>query len=821
MENLIRDIKHGVRSLLRDKGFAATVLLTLAICIAAYTATFAIVHSVLLRPLPGPNADAIVLMSNLYPKAGVTDQSVSSVPDYYDRLRVVTALEEQAMFQPVDTALEVNGTPEQVPGMAVTPSFFKLVGIPPARGRAFTTEEGEIGSERKVILSHALWQQIYGGDLSAMGRELRLGGTPFTIVGVMPRDFVFLNPEVRFWVPLAFTAQQKTEYHSNNWSHIGRLKPGATLAQVQAQINALNAANLERFPQWKDILTNAGFYTKVEPLQHMLVKDVEGALYLLWGGAVFVLLIGGLNIANLTLARWSVRGKEIATRLALGAGRAQLSRQLVVENVLVAGAGGIAGVLLGTALLRAAAAIGLDRFPRANEVRIDGAVILVALGLAVAVGVLVGLVPLASAFKVSLSGMLRDGGRAGTSGTRTHRLRQGLVGAEIGLAFVLLAGAGLLLASFRHLLEVDPGFMSKGVVTASTNASGSRYRGDADLRILMNRALDSIRRLPGVAAAGTTTAIPFGGNHDNSVILAEGHAMKPGESMISSRRLAVTPGYFETMNIALIRGRYFEDRDNEGAAPVVIVDEQLARHFWPNRDPIGQRMYRPQNAKEPTKTDANTRWYQVVGVVRSVRLEDLTGTGSGFGAYYFPYAQDPSRGYTFAVRTAGEAGAVAGAVRTAVARIDPELALFDVKTMDERTALSLSSRRTSLLLALAFGGLALFLSAVGIYGVLAYLVAQRRREIAIRVALGSTGAGVVRLVLREGLVLVAIGLAAGLAGAVALQKAVASQIYGVRPLDPLVIGGVTVLLGTIALAACALPARRATRVDPVEVLKEE
>jgi predicted permease len=446
----------------------------------------------------------------------------------------------------------------------------------------------------------------------------------------------------------------------------------------------------------------------------MLVKDVEGALYLLWGGAVFVLLIGGLNITNLALARWSVRGKEIATRLALGAGRAQLSRQLVVENVLVAGAGGIAGVLLGTALLRAVATIGLDRFPRAHEVRIDATVILVALGLAVAVGVLVGLVPIASAFKVNLSSMLRDGGRTGTSGTRTRRLRQGLVGAEIGLAFVLLAGAGLLLASFRHLLAVDPGFTSKGVVTASTNAPQSRYRGDGELRILMNRALDSIRRLPGVAAAGATTAIPFGENYNDSVILAEGHIMKPGESMISPRRLAVTPGYFETMNIPLVRGRYFEDRDNESAAPVVIVDERLARHFWPNRDPIGQRMYSPQNPKDPTKTDANTRWYQVVGVVRSVRLEDLAGTRSAFGAYYFPYAQDPSRGYTFAVRTAGEAGAVARMVRTAVVRIDPELALFDVKTMGERAALSMSSRRTSMMLALAFGGLALFLSAVGV-----------------------------------------------------------------------------------------------------------
>jgi predicted permease len=821
MENLIRDVKHGVRSLLRDKGFAATVLVTLAICIAAYTATFAVVHSVLLRPLPVPNASAIVLMSNLYPKAGVSDQTGSSAADYYDRLRVLKALEEQAMFQQRDVTMEVNGTPEQVPGMAVTPSFFKLVGIPPARGRAFTTEEGEIGRDHEVILSHALWQQLCGGDLSVIGRELRLGGAPYTIVGVMARDFTFLYPEVRFWIPLAFTAEQKSQYHNNNWCNIGRLKPGATLAQVQEQINALNAANLERLPEWREVLINAGFYTRVEPLQRMLVKGVEGALYLLWGGAVFVLLIGGLNIANLALARWSARSREIAMRLALGAGRARLARQLVVENVLVAGVGGGAGVLLGAALLRAVAMIGLDRFPRAYEVGIDGTVALVSLGLAVVVGVLVGLVPIASAFKLNLSGMLRDGGRSGTSGARIRRLRQGLVGAEIGLAFVLLAGAGLLLASFRHLLGVDPGFTSKGVVTASTYAPQSRYRNDGDLRVLMNQTLDSIRRLPGVAAAGATTTIPFGGNYNDSVILAEGHVMKPGESVVSPYNLVATPGYFEAMRIALIRGRYFEDRDNESAPPVVIVDERLARHFWPNRDPIGQRMYKPQNPQELTKTDANTRWYRVVGVVHSVRLEDLAGTRTAVGAYYFPYAQEPSGFFTLAVRTAGPPGPLARTVRTAVALIDPELALFDVKTMGERTALSMSSRRTSLMLALAFGGLALFLSAIGIYGVLAYLVAQRRREIAIRVALGSTGARVVRLVLREGLVLVAIGLAAGLAGAAALQKAVATQIYGVRPLDPLVIGGVTVLLGTIALVACAVPAWRAVQVDPVAVLKEE
>jgi predicted permease len=446
-------------------------------------------------------------------------------------------------------------------------------------------------------------------------------------------------------------------------------------------------------------------------------------------------------------------------------------------------------------------------------------VILVALGLAITVGGLIGLAPLVSVFKVNLSGMLHDGNRTGTSGARTRRLRQGLVGAEVGFAFVLLAGAGLLLASFRQLLAVNPGFTTNGVLTASTDAPSSKYRGDGELRALMNRTLESIRRLPGVAAAGATTAIPFGSNGINSVILAEGYTMKPGESVLSPRSLVVTPGYLETMKIALVRGRYFEDRDNETAPTVVIVDEQLARHFWPNRDPIGRRMYKVQNPD--MIVDANTRWYTVVGVVRSVRLEDLAGTRTAFGAYYFPYAQEPWRVYTFTVRTTSDPASLARTVRAAVARIDPELALFDVRTMGERAELSVSSRRTSMMLALAFGGLALFLSAIGIYGVLAYLVAQRRREIGIRVALGSTGAGIVRLVLREGMLLVAIGLAAGLAGTVALQHAVANQIYGVRPLDPLVLGSVAVLLGVIALVACAAPARRAVTVDPVRVLAEQ
>lgn len=821
MDTVLRDIRYGARSLGKNKGFAATVVLTLAVSIGANTATFAIVNSVLLRPLPLPGADAILIMSNLYPKAGASSDGHSSAGDYYDHLRDVTVFEQQAMFRFANQTAEINGTPEQISGMAATPSLFRLLRSTPALGRTFTDEEGEIGGEQKVILSDGLWRQLYGGDPTAVGRQLRLGGRPFTIVGVMAPDFVFINPEVRLWVPLAFTPEQKATHHNNNWYHIGRLKPGTRIEQAQAQVDAVNDANLVRFPQFKEILINAGFHTKVERLQDVLVKTVKPTLYLLWGGALFVLLIAGVNIANLSLARLNLRRKEFATRLALGAGQWQLTRQLVVESVLLALAGGLAGVALGATLLRALVVTGLRMLPRAGEIHVDGIAVLVALAMSVLVGILTALIPLAQFFRGNLNDALHEDSRTGTGGERARRVRQVLVVAQVGLAFVLLVGAGLLLVSFRRLLKVDPGFRIDGIVTASTSFPRSRYPGDGDLAAFINRALDAIRRIPSVTAAGATMSIPFSGNYSDSVILAEGYAMKPGESLISPRQVVVTAGYFETMNIGLVRGRYFDDHDSATSPPVVIVDERLARRFWPDRDPIGRRMYQPQNPNDLLKTDEHTRWLKVVGVVRSVRLEDLAGRGSPVGAYYFLYAQDPSRSVTFAIRTPSGAGAVAGAVRGQIAAIDRELALFDVKTMAERTELSLASRKTSMMLALGFGGLALFLSAVGLYGVLAYLVTQRRREIGIRVALGSTAAGIVRLVLREGLLLVGIGLVLGFAGAAALRKAVENEVYGVRPLDPLVIGSVVALLGAVALAACVLPARRATEVDPVIVLNDQ
>jgi predicted permease len=822
---MIRDIRFALRLLWKDRAFAATALLTLAVSIGANTAIFTIVNSVLLKPLPVPGSDRILLMSNQYPNAGtgLSDFTNSGAPDYYDRLRDVKVFEEQAMYNFPSQTIDINNTAQRVRGMSGTPSLFRLLHVRPALGRVFTGEEGEAGAEQKVILSDGLWRDLYNRDPSAIGRQLRLTGRSFTIVGVMPPGFLFIDPEVRFWIPLAFTPQQKSDdaRHGNAWVNIGRLKPGATIAQAQAQVNALNAANLERFPHLKQILINAGFRTKVEPLQDMLVRSVKGSLYLLWGGAAFVLLIGGVNIANLALARSNLRLKELATRMVLGAGCAQVARQLIVEGILLGVAAGAAGLAIGWGTLRALSAIGLDRLPRASEIHIDATVIGFVLAASVLVGALIGLVPVAHLFRLDLNAALREEGRTGTSGLQARSIRRGLVIAQVAFAFVLLTGAALLLVSFRRLLAVDPGFQAEGVMTAIVNVPRSSYAGDNEVRAFTNRALTAIRSVPGVTAAGATTIIPLGGDHSDSVILAEGYVMKPGESLVSPMQSIVTPGYFEAMNIRLLRGRFFEERDKENAPGAVIVDERLARKFWSGGDPIGKRMYRPTSAKDLLKIDQNTRWLTVIGVVRDVELEDLSGKRSVAGAYYFSQAQTPTRTYVFAIKTRADPAGVMRAVRAELARIDPALPLFDVRSMKERTELSLMSRRAAMLLAITFGFIAIFLAAVGIYGVLAYLVAQRTREIGIRIALGSTPAAIFKLVLREGVTLVSGGLVLGLLGTVALRRTLQNQAYGIEATDPLLISIAVVALGAIALAACYLPARRATRVDPAVVLSQQ
>jgi len=483
--------------------------------------------------------------------------------------------------------------------------------------------------------------------------------------------------------------------------------------------------------------------------------------------------------------------------------------------------GGMGGIFLGVGLLRTLSVVGLEHMPRAGEVHIDATVIFVSLGLSIAAGLFVGLFPLVSASKIGINDALHEDSRTGTTGKKTRSVRQLLVAAQIGFAFALLMGAALFLTSFRRLLQVDPGFRPEGVVTGSVSLPRSKYAKREDWRGFLNRALPTVRAIPGVTQAGATDVIPLSGSHNDQVVLAEGYQMKPGESILSPLFMDVSPGYFEAMGISMIKGRSFDERDNETAPRVVIVDEQLAQHFWPNSDPVGRRMFFPGSPQDLLKVDEHTTWLTVVGVARKLRYEHLEEKSGSVGAYYCPIAQDPDNNFTFALKAAGNPESAVRALRAEIFRLDPDLAVFDVHSMAERIDLSLAARKTSMLLANAFGGVALFLAMLGIYGVLAYLVAQRTREIGIRVALGSPRGNILKLVLREGLELVVVGLVLGIVGAASMQKAVASEIYGVRALDPLVLVSVTAVLVIVALAACAVPARRAMRVDPIIALRSE
>jgi predicted permease len=839
MDSLMHDLKVGLRLLWKDRSFTATVAVTLALCIGANVALFSVVNNVLLRPLPMPDSGRIAIIGNAYPRAGAANLRANAVPDYFDRLRETTAFQEQALYSGASVNIDQNGTPTRVRAMSVTPSFFRVLGVQPFLGRTFTDAEGEPGNQLKIVLSYGLWQSAFGGDASIVGRDVRIDGTTYTVVGVMPQDFVYQRPDVMLWRALAFTPIQKSDQtrHSNNFPQIARLKPGATFEQAQAEIDRLNAANLERFPQFKELVTNAGFHTVVRPLQHDMVRDVRTTLYLMWGGALFVLLIGCVNVANLALVRSRARLKELATRVALGARRGRIARQLITESLMLAVVASVAGLAVGWGALRLLGALNIQELPRGSEIRLDRATIAVTLAAGTLIGLVLGLIPSAAALPSSVTSMLREEGRSGTSGRGTRLLRRGLVVAQVAFAFVLLAGAGLLFSSFQRVLAVDPGFRPDHVLTGSVVLPRARFRENSSMINFLNESLQQIRALPGVEAAGTTGTMPLGGNYSNSVIFAEGYQMKPGESAIAPSNTSVSPGFFEAMGVELVAGRFFDDRDVAlpGAPPsafgtnqprVAIVDDRLARRFWPGQNPIGRRMFLPTDPNNLTAITPQTVFIDVVGVIKEMKLQSLTQEDEYVGAVYFPVlqamppAQAQGFGLNYAIRTSGDPAALGGALRQTIASLDRELALFDVLTMTERVDRSLVNRRSPVVLSLTFGAIALLLSAIGIYGVLAYVVTQRTREIGIRLALGSSGGRIFDLILREGLVLIAAGFALGAAGGLALRRSLESQLFQISATDPLVLTGAAVVLALVAVAACAVPARRATRIDPLTALAQ-
>jgi predicted permease len=710
------DLRAAWRYLRKQRGFSMAVVLTLAVCLGANAVVFAIINRGLLHPLAVPDPSRIMIMANQFPNSGVELGDASAPRNYYDQLKGVSAFESQALFGFTTHPIAFDGGGELVLGMTATPSLFRVLGVGPALGRAFTEEEGEPGAEQRVILSHALWQRLYAGDPAVVGRDVTFSGRPFTIVGVMPEGFSFWEPEVRFWVPLTLTPQQKQNAVNNNWYNIGRLAPGATREQAQQQVDSTNAAMLQEMPRLKVLMTEAGFHTTVTPLEDLLVRNVRGALYALWAGALFVLLIGAVNLANLALAQSHLRAREQALRMTLGAGRARVARLLAVEGLAVAVAGGVLGLALAAAVLRVIGALRVDRFLTLEGVGIDWTTAAVVLALALASGLVIALSSLAHVKRGNVGDLLRQDQRSGASGKKARTVRRTLIVAQVALAFVLLIGAMLLTATMRNLLTVDPGFARENIVTAAVdiNQAFPRYRDNVAVRAFVDGLLERLRGVPGVNSAGATTNIPLsGGRVGGQSIVVEGQQTSD-EPLVAPIWAQITPGFLETMKTRLKRGRYFDERDNEAAVPVAIVDERLANYFWPGADPLGKRFFMPGIDGNAAVVTEQTRWLTVVGVVPEVRFASLAGNPGTVGAYYTSTAQSTHRIYTFAIESRAEPATVIRMLRAELAALDPGLVLSDIRTMDERASETLGRERLAMRLALAFGGIALFLSALGI-----------------------------------------------------------------------------------------------------------
>lgn len=822
MESVLRDVRFALKLLVRDRAFSLTVLLTLGVCIATHVATYSVVRSVILDPLPFDEPHELVTLYNSYPGAG-GERSANGVPDYFMRRDRIDALEEVAAYRGSGVAVGGEMGAEQVDALRVTPSLFPLLGVQAASGRIFLEEEMEPDAAPTLLVTHAYWEEVLGSDPDAVGSTVRANAVPTTIVGILPEDFRMPGqPDLRLVLPLQFSAEERSleRWHSNSLQMLGRLAPNATLVQVQAQIDALNASLTEEapIPDLAQLLEDVGFRTVVVDTRADLTRDVRSVLFLLWGGAAFVLLIGCVNIANLMLARAETRARELATRMSLGAQRLRLARQVLTEAAVTGILGAVLGTALGAVGLRLLTAYGIDELPRGSEVGLDGPVLLYTLGVALTAALAFGAVPVVHLLRSELASVFREEGRGGTSSRATVHFRNGLVAGQIGLAFLLLVSAGLMFRSFHAALDVDPGFEAEGVLTAYLSLPSARYPDGEAQRAFVRELLAATRALPGVAAAGITTQLPFGFATSSSVTFPEGYVPRPGESIIAPRYSVAGPGYFEALGIDLLQGRTFQETDGPDAARVVVIDQWLAERFWPNDDALGERLVvGAVPGTEEAADEANL--YTVIGIVEDLKFQDLTQENADYvGAYYLTHSQNPADYFSLALRSQGSPQALIEPLRSAVARLDAELPLFGVLSMEDRVAGSLTDQRTAMTILLALAGVALVLAVVGIYGVLTYAVARRTREIGIRMAVGGAPASVFTLILKQGLVLIGSGLLLGAAGVLVLMRFIGSVLYGVLPADPLVLAVTAILLAGAAVLACAVPARRATRVDPARSL---
>jgi predicted permease len=815
MEHLLKDLSFAVRQLLRRPGFTAVLVLTLALGIGANTAVFSVVNAVLLRPLPYPDQSQLAVVFDQFPGMNLTEFPASG-PEYFDYRDQNRSFEHLAAYTTVGSAITGDGEPERVQYSGATWQLFPVIGLEPQVGRVFGEQDDRPGAEEVVVLSHALWQRRYAGDPGAVGRTLILNGTSHTIIGVMPAEFRFPAPDIQLWLPGRLDPANPGGRGSHFLSMVGRLRPGVTLESARAEVNDL-MQRWDADPAIDHTWSTENHPAVIRSLRDHMVGDVTRPLWVMLGAVAVVLLIACANVANLLLVRGEGRVREISVRTAMGAGRWRIVSQLLTESVVMASAGGLAGLALAWVGVRGLVAIAPPDLPRADEIGVDPLVLSFTLAVTLVAGILFGLAPALQAGRTDVQASLREEGRSGTSGRRRVRLRQMLVVSETALAIVLLVAAGLLLQSFRMLSAVDPGFRPEQVITMSVSVPAFKYPDFPQVDAFHRELRERVAAIPGVQTVGEVRTAPLAGSLSPNDVEVDGLARHEDGPPMNADVQLVSAGYFEAMGIDLVEGRTFDERDDITAPVVVVVSEELAKRYWPDRSALGMRIR--QSGYEPA-----LEWGEVVGVVEDIRHEGLDRPVRGTLYFVFPQSVRTwylARAMTLVVRTNVDPQSVISAVRSELLDMDSDVPLYQVETMNSAIADSTSTQRFTMLLQLVFALVALTLAAIGLYGVMSFTVARRTPEIGIRMALGAERGEVLRMVVGQGMGIVLVATVLGVGGALATGRVLAGLLYGVSPRDPATYAIVVGTLALVALIACWIPARRASAVDPGSALRTE
>ncbi|MFP5264639.1 MAG: ABC transporter permease [Blastocatellia bacterium] len=811
METLIQDLRYAMHMLRKSPALTLVAVTSLALGIGANTAIFSVVNAILLKSLPYNDPDRIVLVWGAIPADGKDRSQVSAtdVADWRNQNTVFEEVTTYGNFRPIMTG---GGEPERVPGMQVGDGYFKVMKAEPMLGRVFTPEEQEDGKDRVIILSYGLWQRRFGGDPDVVGKTVPLNARSYAVVGVMPADFRSLpssllgDDSAEYYRPVA-EGYDEEERASRHLRAIARLKPGVTLAQAQAEMNVIAGQLEQAHPS-----SNTGYGVRLTTITEDVVGGLRQTLLLLFGAVAFVLLIACANVGNLLLSRSAARQKEIAIRAALGAARMRLVRQFLTESVLLSMLGGGLGLLLalwGTSLIES---VGAQVTPLLSGIEIDYKVLGFTAIISLLTGIAFGLAPALHISRPDLNETLKEGGRSSGAGSARASLRGALVVSEVAMALVLLICAGLLIKSVMRLRDVSPGFNPENILKMNVNLPGAKYPKPQTWVAFYDRIIGRIEALPGVESAGLTSVLPLSSNFDGRALAVEDRPKPRGEE-ISVDLYIVTPGYLRTMSIPLMRGRALAEQDTENQPLVALVNETMAKELWPGEDPIGKRIKFPGSQRD------SQPWRSVVGVVRDVKQYGLDKKEPM--QIYLPEAQYPTSFMTLVVRAASDPKSMMAAIKGEILAEDPDQAVYDIATMEELLSDSISLRRFSMMLLIIFAALALALATVGIYGVISYSVTQRTREIGVRMALGAGRRDILKLVVGQGMRLILTGIAIGVGASLAITRVMASLLYGVSATDAATFISIPVILAGVALGACFVPARRATRVDPMVALRHE